>query len=423
MHSGVFGTIFCDFGDKFQVLDTNGEAPSSCMLAGVAGNTVTVMEDKRHQLETGDVVTFREVQGALADKKWTITVTGPYTFTIDGYAVPEEEVVKGGYVDQVKQPKSMTFLKYQQAVTTPGEFLISDFAKIGRSEVLHQGFRALGEYHEKHGHFPQPGHTDQVEECMTMCLSLNELAKQNEEFFVDAIKDNAKILSQLFDGSSSIISPMCAFFGGMVGQEALKACSGKFTPISQFFYFDAVECLPDDPLPLTESSPMECRYDAQIALFGKTFLETMRNQTLFLVGAGAIGCEMLKNWAMMGIATGKEGAIHITDMDIIEKSNLNRQFLFRQRDVQKAKSTTAALAVQVMNPEITVHAQVVRVGSETESVFNDTFYESLDGVCTALDNVDARLYMDHRCLFYGLPMFESGTLGTKGNTQIVVPHL
>jgi ubiquitin-activating enzyme E1 len=44
-------------------------------------------------------------------------------------------------------------------------------------------------------------------------------------------------------------------------------------------------------------------------------------------------------------------------------------------------------------------------------------------VCTALDNVEARLYMDQRCLFYQLPMLESGTLGTKGNTQIVVPGL
>jgi ubiquitin-activating enzyme E1 len=47
----------------------------------------------------------------------------------------------------------------------------------------------------------------------------------------------------------------------------------------------------------------------------------------------------------------------------------------------------------------------------------------LSGVCTALDNVEARLYVDQRCLFYRLPMLESGTLGTKGNTQVVVPFL
>jgi len=52
------------------------------------------------------------------------------------------------------------------------------------------------------------------------------------------------------------------------------------------------------------------------------------------VGAGAIGCEMLKNWAMMGVAAGPNGKVVVTDMDIIEKSNLNRQFLFRPWDVQ-----------------------------------------------------------------------------------------
>lgn len=51
------------------------------------------------------------------------------------------------------------------------------------------------------------------------------------------------------------------------------------------------------------------------------------------VGAGAIGCEMLKNWGMMGLAAGSNGQVIVTDMDIIEKSNLNRQFLFRPWDV------------------------------------------------------------------------------------------
>ena len=52
------------------------------------------------------------------------------------------------------------------------------------------------------------------------------------------------------------------------------------------------------------------------------------------VGAGAIGCEILKNFAMMGVGASPEGAVYVTDMDIIEKSNLNRQFLFRPWHIQ-----------------------------------------------------------------------------------------
>lgn len=63
-------------------------------------------------------------------------------------------------------------------------------------------------------------------------------------------------------------------------------------------------------------------------------------------------------------------------------------------------------------------AQENRVCPETEAVYDDRFFEALDGVANALDNVDARIYMDRRCVYYNKPLLESGTLGTKGNTQV-----
>jgi ubiquitin-activating enzyme E1 len=72
----------------------------------------------------------------------------------------------------------------------------------------------------------------------------------------------------------------------------------------------------------------------------------MCQQRFFLVGAGAIGCEMLKNFAMMGV--GSQGGITVTDMDTIEKSNLSRQFLFRNSHVGQLKSMTAAQQVQCL---------------------------------------------------------------------------
>ena len=81
------------------------------------------------------------------------------------------------------------------------------------------------------------------------------------------------------------------------------------------------------------------RYDGQVAVFGKDFQEKMIKQKYFVVGAGAIGCELLKNFAMVGLGASPDGKMIVTDMDIIERSNLNRQFLFRPYDVQKPKSS------------------------------------------------------------------------------------
>ena len=72
----------------------------------------------------------------------------------------------------------------------------------------------------------------------------------------------------------------------------------------------------------------------------------------------------------------------------------------------------------VMNPDAKYTAMELRVGPETESTFNDEFFEKLDGVANALDNIEARTYMDRRCVYYNKPLLESGTLGTKGNTQV-----
>jgi ubiquitin-activating enzyme E1 len=160
-----------------------------------------------------------------------------------------------------------------------------------------------------------------------------------------------------------------------------------------------------------------------LAVFGKDIQEKLLELNYFIIGAGAIGCEMLKNWALMGVGCGPKGHVHVTDLDRIEKSNLSRQFLFRNTDINEFKSTTAAKAAKVMNPDLQITAYQEKAASETEHLFGDDFYDKLSGVCTALDNVEARLYVDQRCVFYRLPMLESGTLGTKGNTQIVVPHL
>ncbi|KAG8527468.1 uncharacterized protein KY384_007620 [Bacidia gigantensis] len=419
---GLFGSIFTDFGKDFAIADSTGENPMQGILADIdADGLVSALDETKHGLEDGDYVTFTEIQGMEklngADPR-KVTVKGPYTFSI-GDVSGLGQYKRGGLYTQVKMPKIINFQSFEQQLEKP-EYLISDFAKFDRPRQLHIGFQALHEFAEsRNGELPRPHSDEDAVEVLKLAKDIAD--KQEEKPELDE-----KILRELSYQARGDLAPMAAFFGGLAAQEVLKSVSGKFHPIVQWLYFDSLESLPTSVKRSEDlCKPTGTRYDGQIAVFGKEFQDKIANINEFLVGAGAIGCEMLKNWAMLGLATGPRGKISVADMDQIEKSNLNRQFLFRPKDVGRLKSEAAAEAVQAMNPDlkdkIVIHPD--RVGQDTEHIFNEKFWQSLDGATNALDNVDARQYVDRRCVFFRKPLVDSGTLGTKGNTQVVLPML
>ena len=235
-------------------------------------------------------------------------------------------------------------------------FWITDFAKFDRPATLHTGFQALWRFHSEQQRFPRPRNAEDA-------AMLVSLAKK-----IDADVDE-NVLTELSYQASGNLAPVNAVIGGLVAQEVLKACSAKFHPVIQFTYFDSLESLPSTLPREADCQPTGSRYDGQIAVFGKTFQERIFNYRQFLVGAGAIGCEMLKNWSMIGLGSGPNGAIYVTDLDTIEKSNLNRQFLFRAKDLGNFKSAVAAAAVAEMNPALKGHIECRQdpVGPDTES--------------------------------------------------------
>lgn len=418
---GLFGEVFCDFGESFMVADTDGEQPISNMIASVTKDkegVVTCLDESRHGYEDGDFVTFSEIQGMTelnGCEPRKIKVLGPYTFSIgdtSGYSA----YVRGGNVTQVKKPKEVKFKSIKNAMDAP-EFLLTDFAKFDRPGQLHIAFQAISEYVKVKGELPKSRCKADADAFLAIAKDINSKSAAK----VDDLDET--LMREFAYTARGDICPLAAVIGGIAAQEVMKACSGKFSPILQYLYFDAMECLPEENV-LTEEQckPLNSRYDGQVAVFGIDFQKKIGKQRNFLVGAGAIGCEMLKNWAMMGLACDGGKAI-VTDMDIIEKSNLNRQFLFRPWDVQKPKSSTAANAAKEMNPAFNIESQENRVGGDTENIYTDEFFEALDCVTNALDNVDARMYMDRRCVYYCKPLLESGTLGTKGNVQVVLPHM
>lgn len=207
------------------------------------------------------------------------------------------------------------------------------------------------------------------------------------------------------------LSPCCTAAGAVAGQEAIKLVTRRFTPLSQWWLYDATSALPQLPS-AEEAGPTGDRYDGQVAVFGRGFQAQLEAARVFLVGSGALGCEFLKAFALMGVGAGgplgegetlragPEGArldragVLVTDMDRIERSNLSRQFLFRDRHIGQPKSTAAAQAAQEINPSLTVEPLETMVAPHTETVLPHDFWRSLSVVVNALDNVKARRYVD-----------------------------
>ena len=382
---------------------------------------VTVLDEGRHGLEDGDFVTFTEVKG-MAElngcEPKQVKVKGPYTFMIDdtrGCCKYE----CGGYMHQVKQHK--TLFKSLAASLAAPEFLLSDFAKFDRPMQLHLGFQALHAYRAEHGSLPAPSDAAAAARAARppRRSARRRAARRRRCEFSD------RLLRNLASGMRGEPLRCCAFFGGIVGQEVMKAASGKFHPRQQWLYFDAEESLAGggaDELPAADTAARGNRATTPRRRPRLAAQERLRRCRYLLVGAGAIGCEMLKNWALMGVGSAG-GAITVTDPDTIEKSNLNRQFLFRPWDVSKAKTVRGGEGDPNDEPGVPRSRRLDRVGADTENIFDDAFWEGLSPGAHALDNVQARLYVDQRCVYYQPPLLESGTRGAKGNVQVVVPRL
>ncbi|KAH3762914.1 ubiquitin activating enzyme E1 [Pelomyxa schiedti] len=417
---GVVSQCFVDLGTSFAVNDKDGEMCKEFFVGSITpGNptVVTCLPYERHDLETGDLVQFKEIVGLtkLNSEVHRITVINPNSFSIP-VDTTGLTYTSGGMVTQVKDTVMVSFSDLATSMDNP-RLTMFDTAKFDAPAIFHVAFMALEQFAAAHGgQLPRPWNRDDATEVMTLATAFN-----SRTHLVPTLPEN--MISQVSFTAIGQFQPITAFMGGVVAQEVIKAVTGKFTPLNQWLYADFLEVLPPLDTDPSLCVPINNFYDAQRVCIGQKSIDLLLHSKSFMVGAGAIGCEMLKNMAMMGMGAGDGGHVTITDPDLIEKSNLNRQFLFRPGDIQKPKSTCAALSVKKMNPALHVASALDKMEPASENKYSDTFFQSLDVVINALDNVAARLYMDSRCVANERPLLESGTLGSKGHVQVIVPHL
>lgn len=140
-------------------------------------------------------------------------------------------------------------------------------------------------------------------------------------------------------------------------------------------------------------------------------LLTCCQSRVLMVGAGGIGCELLKNIVLLGF-----GEIHVVDLDTIDLSNLNRQFLFRHEHIKKSKALVAKETAQKFNPRVKIVAHHANI---KEPHFNVEWFKGFNIVFNALDNMDARRHVNKMCLAADVPLVESGTTGFNGQVQVI----
>uniref|UniRef100_A0A8C5LM56 Ubiquitin-like modifier-activating enzyme 6 n=1 Tax=Leptobrachium leishanense TaxID=445787 RepID=A0A8C5LM56_9ANUR len=379
---------------------------------------VTCFENQPHKLESGQFVTFREVHGmtSLNGTAREISVLSPYSFSI-GDTSQMEAYQHGGIAVQVKVPKTFTFERLEKQLVNP-KYLTPDFSKPEAPLNIHAAMLALDLFHEKYSRLPNIGCLQDAEEMQILTVSVMSSFHSKPQL-------DEKLVKWLSWTARGFLAPLGATIGGIVGQEVLKAVTGKFSPLQQWLFVDAMDIVyPLEQISREEFLPRGDRYDALRACIGDSLCQKIHGLNVFLVGCGAIGCEMLKNFALLGVGSGSEkGQITVTDPDLIEKSNLNRQFLFRPHHIQKPKSCTAAAATLNINPHLKIDPRLDKICPATENTYRDDFYTRQDVVVTALDNVEARRYIDSRAVSNLRPLLDSGTMGTKGHTEVIVPQL
>ena len=158
---------------------------------------------------------------------------------------------------------------------------------------------------------------DDAAACVHHAKSFNERQASVEGAYVaDSIPE--PFIVRVAKLARTEFQPFCAFFGGVAAQEVVKY-AGKFSPLDGWLYLDAFAAIPEElPAEETKLPAGGSRYDHSISLFGQSFFNKVSNLNVFVVGSGALGCEYLKALALMGVGTGSEGLVTVTDMDTIE---------------------------------------------------------------------------------------------------------
>ena len=140
--------------------------------------------------------------------------------------------------------------------------------------------------------------------------------------------------------------------------------------------------------------------------------EKVRDARVLVVGAGALGNEVVKNLALMGV-----GHLFLVDFDTVEAANLSRSVFFREDDTGRTKAEVVAARAKALNPD--VHIQYLHGDVTTQLGLG--VIRRMDVVIGCLDNREARLAVNRFCYWMNKPWVDGAIQELQGLARVFVP--
>lgn len=379
--SGIAGYIFVDVCDNYKVRDLTGETYESHVITDISKDGIVTCPS--HQYISGDLVQLTNLDGDNIDhinnKTFQVKNSNRNTFTID--IDPVDFVFRNGTTTYIYKE---TIIKH------------SSFEEQNKNRTI------VGFDWDK---------SNMIIDTLNDTIMLGNIHPWSDEMN-ERVSRYDKSMESIVRSYHVEIAPVVSIMAGFASTEVMKLVMNKYTPFNQWFTWCDTNII--------KSKPSSFDVFGLGSLFGKDYMCKLNNIKVSMVGCGALGCEWLKNLALLNVAT-KDGCIHVTDPDHIEKSNLSRQFLFRPKDIGKGKSIIATNSI-LENYNCNIKSYEEKLSQENIN-FTQKFIGESEIIINALDNLEARKFVDKLCFEYGLPLFESGTMGMKGNTQPVIPFV
>ena len=440
---GINTFCFVDFGNEFTVNEKNIENNKKYTIKSITkGNPgiVNILETINEiDLESGDYVIFKEIEGMTElnnDKSIKIKVIDKHNVEISD-TTNFSEYTFGGIMTKYEKSETINFEPFEKKLEEPysreqGFPIEVDNDKPNTNEIIHIGILGLCKFYEKYNMLPELNNDKHAKELIEISREIFNEKENKKEFWIDGVRNEYENFDELFEKtikdlslwSRAEISPLTSFLGGIMAQEVVKI-TGKYIPIKQWLRCNFCEILENLNINSRIDRTLKGnRYDDQIAIFGNEMQKKLENTNIFMIGSGALGCEFLKSFSLMGISTDKKKKykVTVTDNDNIIESNLNRQFLFRNENIGDSKSKVACKNVLKINPSFNCIDKQARIGPENENIFNDKFWKKQNFIINAVDNIEARKYIANKSKLYEKILIDSGTNGVKANSQVIIPY-